>query len=204
MLKGESWIKKLEYFWMYYKTPFLVALAVIAAASYWICAASAEKASAFYAMLVDCYSSATEEEMAHEFAGWAGIDTGSYDVTVNASLLFQNASSNTYAMTSLSRFYSDIGTEKLDVCGFLEDDFEKYAKTDTFLDLRQCFSKEELDEMDEYLYIKDGKPLGIYAEGLTGLEKYGCYRKKKAILGIVYNSGHVKTAAQYLSFLFLS
>lgn len=199
MLKGKNAKEKTVYFWMYYKAPFLAVLAVVLITGYWVHAAAVEKEIAFSAMLVDCHASVSEEEMEKEFASYMGMDEDT--VSFQNSYLFSDSTSSTYAMTSLSRFYSDIGTEKLDVCGFLEEDFEKYVKSGTFLDLRECFTEEELEEYGESLYYYGGEPVGIYGDGLPGLLKSGCYSKKDAVVGIIYNSKHVGTAADYLRYL---
>lgn len=199
MLKGKNAREKTEYFWMYYKAPFLAILAVLLITGYWVRAAAVEKELAFSAMLVDCHASVSEEAMEQDFASFAGMDADT--VSFQNSYLFSDSTSSTYAMTSLSRFYSDIGTEKLDVCGLLEQDFEKYAGSGTFLDLRECFTEEELSRYGANLYYYEGKPVGIYRDGLPGLAKSGCYSKSNAMIGIIYNTKHVGTAADYIRYL---
>lgn len=201
MLKGKSWKEKMVYFWMYYKTPVIAAAAVLAAAGYWLHAVCAEKEPALYVLLLDSRSALTESQMEENFAQETGIDLDEKAVTINTSYLYSHASSETYAMTSLSRFYADIGTGKLDVCGFLEEDFVKYAGSDTFLDLRLCLDEETLAEYGDFLYYRNGEAVGIYTEGLPGLKESGCYEGERALVGIVYNSGHVETAAKYLRYL---
>ncbi len=199
MLRGGNAKEKAEYFWTYYKAPFFAILAAILIFGYWVHAAAVEKEIEFSVMLVDCHASVSEDEMEREFASYAGMDADA--VSFQNSYLVSDSTSGTYAMTSISRFYSDIGTEKLDVCGFQESDFEKYASSGTFLDLRECFTDEELSGYGENLYYCQGKPVGIYSEGLSGLTESGCYLEKTGMVGIIYNSKHVATAADYIRYL---
>lgn len=201
MLKGKNGKEKAEYFWMYYKAPFLAALAVLFISCYWVHAAVTEKEVLFSVMMVDSHGAVTEEKLEEDFAQYAGMDPG--NVSFNNSFLFSDSSSSIYAMTGLSRFYTDIGTEKLDVCGFLEDDFRKYASSDCFLDLRECLSEQELKEYGEGIYYEEQKPVGIYAEKLPALLESGCYCGDgvRAIVGIAYNSPHKETAGEYLRYL---
>jgi hypothetical protein len=201
MLKGKNVKEKAEYFWMYYKAPFLAVLAFLFISAYWVHAAVTEKELALSVMLVDSHAAVSEEKLEKAYAEYAGIDPDT--LSFNNSYLFSDSSSGTYAMTSLSRFYSDIGTQKLDVCGFLEEDFEKYANADCFLDLRECLSEQELAAYGDALYYQDGKPVGIYTEALPGLKESGCYCEDGdvAMIGIAYNTLHVEAAADYIRYL---
>ena len=114
-MKQGNWRKKLEYFWMYYKIPFLAVLGVCVVIVYFGYAKITEKEYAFNAILLDIHTNAQEEMLEEEFADYAGIDTKKYDVLISTSLLFSDSSSGNYAMTSLARLYTQIGTEELDV-----------------------------------------------------------------------------------------
>lgn len=107
-------------------------------------------------------------------------------------------------MTSLSRFLADIGSEKLDVCGMLEDDFRKYDQSGSFLDLRECFGEEQLLALEEFLVTaKDGRVTGLLADALPGMQKDGCYDSPdtRGMIGIVYNTKRLEMAKRYLLYL---
>ena len=186
---------------MYYKLPFLAVLAAVLIATYWVSAAAGEKQSAFKALLLDSHAGTQEEILNQEFRNYAGIED-SREVSILTSFLLSDSSAGSYAMTSLSRFYVEVGNEELDVCGMLEADFKKYAKADCFMDLRRCLDEKMLDELEGCLYRRSGIPIGIYTEALPGLKNAECYENGEAILGIMYNSRHVETAAQYLEYLY--
>lgn len=202
-MKQGTWRKKLEYFWMYYKIPFLAAVCVVIAVSYFVHAKAAEKEHALDAILLDIHTDVQQEDLEKAFAGYAGIDTQKYEVSISTDLLFSDASSGNYAMTSLARFYTQIGTEELDVCMMLEEDFSTYADAGTYLDLRQVFSEEELKQFPELYTDDDGNVLGVYSDGLKTIQEIRGYDAPgtKAVAGILYNTGRPDTAKQFLEFL---
>lgn len=200
MLKGRSTKEKAEYFWMYYKIPFLAVLAAVFVTAYWVSAAASEKECVLSALFIDSHGTKAEEAMAEDFAEYADIP-GDKKVSVLTSLLFSHAASGTYAMTSLSRFYVEIGNEELDVCGMLEQDYKKYAETDCFMDLNECLEPELLDKLRGSLFYKDKKPIGIYSQELPGLNEAGCYRGENGLVGIVYNTRNLETAVRYIEYL---
>lgn len=202
-MKQEMWRKKLEYFWMYYKIPFLAAACVIIVVSYFVYAKATEREHALDAILLDVRSDVQQDDLEEAFAGYAGIDTEKYEVSVSTDLLFSDASSGSYAMTSLARFYTQIGTGELDVCVMLEEDFSQYAQADSFLDLRQVFSEEELAGFPELYADSDGNAVGIYAEDLKIIDEIDGYDNPDthAVAGILYNTERQDTAKQFLEFL---
>lgn len=203
MDKRLGWKDRIEYFWMYYKLPFIASVIMLIIAAQWVWAAGCGKEAVLSVMMADCHTDKEGEQLAREFEEYAGIDQKKEMVSVNTTCLLSDASAGTYAMTSLSKFYSDTGTESLDVAGFLEEDFRKYTRTDCFLNLETCMSKETLEKYRPYLYYQEGVPVGIYTEGLPGLLKDGLYenRETKAVVGIMYNSRHVDMAVKYLEYL---
>ncbi len=202
-MKQGTWKKRLEYFWMYYKIPFLTILAGIIVASYFIYAKAAEKEYAFNAMLLDVHTDVREETLAEEFAEYAEIDTKEYEVLISTSLLFSDAASGNYAMGSLARFYSLIGTEELDACMMLEEDFIKYAGADSFLDLREVFTEEELEAFPEQYTDEEGRVLGIYGDELPKIKEIDGYSNPdtRCLVGMIYNTKHVEQGKKFLEYL---
>ena len=194
--------KKLEYFWMYYKIPFFAALFVLAAAGYFLYTKAAEKEYALNAMLLDVHTDVAEDTLEEEFASYAGIDMKKYDVLVATSLLLADGTSN-YAMACQSRFYGLVGAGELDVGMMMEDNFVSFAGADAFLDLREIFSEEELTAFPGLYRDGEGRVLGIYGDELAKIREIGGYANPdtRSIAGIIYNSGHMETAKQFLLYL---
>lgn len=202
-MKQGMWKKRLEYFWMYYKIPFLAVLAGAAILFCFVYAKVTEKEYALNTMLLDVHSSVREETLAEEFAGYAEIDTKKYEVLISTSLLFSDASSGNYAMSSLARFYSLIGTEELDACMMLEEDFMKYAKADSFLDLRELFTEKELEAFPELYTDGTGRVLGIYGDTLSKIKEIEGYSDPdtRSLAGVIYNTRHPDNAKKFLEYL---
>ena len=121
----KSMKNNLEYFWMYYKLPFIAGMIVVILAMYFLITTLTTKDTALSVMLIDCHTEMSGEEMAEEYMDTAGIDKKKQQVQIQNNLMFQGTDSGSYSMTSLSKFMADIGSELLDVCGMLKDDFIK-------------------------------------------------------------------------------
>lgn len=194
----------LEYFWMYYKWQLLAGAVIALLIVYFGVSALTQKECALSVMLIDCHAKVSGEEMAEAFLEESELDAGRYEVQVQNELMFADSASGSYAMTSLSRFLADVGSEKLDVCAMLEEDFIKYDHSNTFMDLRECLSEEALARLAGSLVeTEDGRIIGVYADSLPEMETCGCYTdgEERGCLGILYNTQRKETAAQYLLFL---
>ena len=194
----------LEYFWMYYKLPFIAGMIVVILAMYFLIITLTAKETALSVMLIDCHTEMSSEEMAEEYMEAADIDQKKYQVQIQNNLMFQGTDSGSYSMTSLSKFMADIGSELLDVCGMLKDDFIKYDGSETWTDLRKCLTDEQLEELkDRLLTADDGRVIGILADNLPVIQSDGCYTNEEtdAAIGIIYNAPHKDEAVKYLLYL---
>ena len=202
--KKKSIKNSLEYFWMYYKLPFLAGLVVVVLAVYFLVASLTAKDTVLSVMLIDCHTEMSGEKIAEEYMEATGLDQKKYQVQIQNNLMFQGTDSGNYSMTSLSKFMADIGSELLDVCGMLKDDFIKYDGSDTWMDLRECLSEEQSEKLkDRFLTADDGRVIGIMADKLPVLMADGCYTgtDTQAAVGIIYNTPHKEQAIKYLLYL---
>ena len=194
----------LEYFWMYYKLPFLAGVVVVVLAVYFLVASLTAKDTVLSVMLIDCHTEMSGEKIAEEYMEATGLNQKKYQVQVQNNLMFQGTDSGNYSMTSLSKFMADIGSELLDVCGMLKDDFIKYDGSDTWMDLRECLTDEQSKVLEDYfLMTDDGRAIGIMADKLPILKADNCYTSTdtEAAVGIIYNTPHKEEAVKYLLYL---
>ena len=194
----------LEYFWMYYKLPFLAGVVVVVLAVYFFVASLTAKDTVLSVMLIDCHTEMSGEKIAEEYMEATGLNQKKYQVQVQNNLMFQGTDSGNYSMTSLSKFMADIGSELLDVCGMLKDDFIKYDGSDTWMDLRECLTDEQSKVLEDYfLMTDDGRAIGIMADELPILKADNCYTSTdtEAAVGIIYNTPHKEEAVKYLLYL---
>ena len=194
----------LEYFWMHYKLPFLAGLVVVVLAVYFLVASLTAKDTVLSVMLIDCHTEMSGEKIAEEYMEATGLNQKKYQVQIQNNLMFQGTDSGNYSMTSLSKFMADIGSELLDVCGMLKDDFIKYDGSDTWMDLRECLTDEQSKVLEDYfLMTDDGRAIGIMADELPILKADNCYTSTdtEAAVGIIYNTPHKEEAVKYLLYL---
>ena len=194
----------LEYFWMYYKLPFLAGVVVVVLAVYFLVASLTAKDTVLSVMLIDCHTEMSGEKIAEEYMEATGLNQKKYQVQIQNNLMFQGTDSGNYSMTSLSKFMADIGSELRDVCGMLKDDFIKYDGSDTWMDLRECLTDEQSKVLEDYfLMTDDGRAIGIMADELPILKADNCYTSTdtEAAVGIIYNTPHKEEAVKYLLYL---
>ena len=202
--KKKSIKNSLEYFWMHYKLPFLAGLVVVVLAVYFLVASLTAKDTVLSVMLIDCHTEMSGEKIAEEYMEATGLNQKKYQVQIQNNLMFQGTDSGNYSMTSLSKFMADIGSELLDVCGMLKDDFIKYDGSDTWMDLRECLTDEQSKVLEDYfLMTDDGRAIGIMADELPILKADNCYTSTdtEAAVGIIYNTPHKEEAVKYLLYL---
>lgn len=195
---------ELEYFWMYYKWQALAVLVILVIGIYFLCTVLSQKEKILSVMLIDCHASVSQEQMEKDYMKAEGLDEGRYQAEILGNLMFEDAGSENYAMTSLSRFLADIGSEKLDVCAMLEESFLKYDNSGTYMDLRECLTGEELEELGQQLLtMEDGRVIGVYTDDLPVMKDYGCYQSgnSRGVVGIVYNTLRKDAAVSYLRYI---
>ena len=189
---------------MYYKLPFAAVMVVVLLVLYFVATSLTEKDTALSVMLIDCHTEVSSEVMQEEYLEASGLDPKKYQVQIQNNLMFQGTDSGSYTMSSLSKFMADIGSELLDVCGMLKDDFVKYDKSDTWMDLRECLSEEQLKALnDRLLTAEDGRVIGIMADDLSVMQTDDCYSdpETEAAVGVIYNTQHKEEAVKYLLYL---
>ena len=167
---------------MYYKLPFLAGMIVVVLVLYFLITSLTAKDMVLSVMLIDAHTDVSSEKMAEEYMEASG----------------------SYSMTSLSKFMADIGSELLDVCGMTKDDFVKYDGSQTWMDLRDCLTDEQMTVLeDKLLTTDDGRAIGIMADDLPVLKADNCYTSTdtEAAVGIIYNTPHKEEAVKYLLYL---
>ena len=85
-----------------------------------------------------------------------------------------------------------------------KDDFVKYDGSQTWMDLRDCLTDEQMTVLeDKLLTTDDGRAIGIMADDLPVLKADNCYTSTdtEAAVGIIYNTPHKEEAVKYLLYL---
>ena len=183
-----------------YRWPLLAGLLGVVLILFFAMKAVTAKEPVLRVMLIDCHADAAPEQMEEDFLSAAGLADGRQGADFVTDLLFEDAAGGNYAMTSLSRFLTDVGSKKLDVCGMPEESFLKYDDSETWLDLSELLDADTLSALEDSLVVKDDRVIGIKADALPVLRAYGCYENAYpgGILGVVYNTPHRDVAGKYL------
>ena len=203
-MKEKNIKNNLYYLWNDYKWIIMAGLVVTALAVYLILTALLKKEDVLSVMLVDAHTPVSESAMEADCLNALGLEPGKHSASFQNSLMFSDTDSGNYAMSSLSRFLADIGSEKLDLCAMREDDFIKYDASGTWTNLQELFPEGGLPVSGEnVLPAADGRVIGIYADALPVLAGYECYPQEdcRGVIGIVYNAPHPENAARYLQYL---
>ena len=79
----------LEYFWMYYKLPFLAGMIVVVLVLYFLITSLTAKDMVLSVMLIDAHTDVSSEKMAEEYMEASGLDTKKYQVQIQNNLMFQ-------------------------------------------------------------------------------------------------------------------
>jgi len=141
-LKNGGFKAKLEYFWDYYKVHTFAAIAIIVVVFAFIAGNLTEKDTVFYAAMVHCSVVSEEATTAfrEDFIAYAGIDRNKHVVQIN-----RNPSQLTLTMA----------TAQVDVMISDSGSFSEEAAMNTFYDLREVLTEEQLIKYEPYFYYAD-------------------------------------------------
>lgn len=158
-LSTMSFKEKLAYFWDYYKIHTIAVIAVIAFVISFVHQIAANKPYAFYATLLN--ASANDENIdtsaiwENEFLEFAGIDAESYQVCIDTTLTISAESNSQYEMANRQKIVAMMYSGDIHAIVADTETFESYAHADTFYNLSDIFTEEELASYADLLYYTD-------------------------------------------------
>lgn len=155
-LKNGTPKQRLAYFWYYYKWHVIISIAAVVLVISFIYEIATQKDSAFYGVFVNAWA---QEEKAPEylqgFADQQGIDTEKYDVSIDSSLYIKKDSMDQSTVTSTQKLMVYIAASEIDVIASDDVTFEHYANNNTFYDLREILTPEQIEKYEPYFYYID-------------------------------------------------
>ena len=215
-LKDMTPKEKAAYLWEYYRFHALAVICLVALIVYFIHAVTTSKDYCFYALMVNSQP-LSSEAVGESFAEYADLDIEHYDCYIDTNTTLDasagqesdlpTAPSSEYDMVIMQKIIAMSQTNELDAIVFDENNYETYAKSQMFLDLRTVLSSEEIQKYEPYFYYVDYEdekhvPVGIYLDSSSFVEKSECYAGSHPVFGISVTSLHQETAVQYLNYLF--
>ena len=154
-----------SYFWDYYKVPTVVIIVIALFSFYLIRDMASNLPYGFYAMMINSTMHPDGEVIGEDFAGYAGIDTSSYNVLIDTNQTLSTSSYNTYDVSTQERIMAITAAGDLDVMIADQSVFEQYARNSYMTDLRDLMSEDELKKYDGYIYYVDGAILKAIEDG---------------------------------------
>ena len=154
-----------SYFWDYYKVPTAVIIVIALFSFYLIRDMASNLPYGFYAMMINSTMHPDGEVIGEDFAGYAGIDTSSYNVLIDTNQTLSTSSYNTYDVSTQERIMAITAAGDLDVMIADQSVFEQYARNSYMTDLRELMSEDELKKYDGYIYYVDGAILKAIEDG---------------------------------------
>lgn len=153
-IKDQPFKKKLAYFWCYYKWFVIIGVLLVVAVVSTVYGILTRTTSALYGVVVNSMTLGDEDALMQDFTDYAGLDTNKYHAEINASLIIGSEVDET-TLNSSQFIMVYMAAQDLDFAVMEPDTFARFTYNDIYLDLRQCFSEEELDAMSDKLYYMD-------------------------------------------------
>ena len=189
-LKGQGFKAHFEYFWEYYKIHTIVAIVAIILVVTLVRDIANRKPYALYSLFVNNQGMDTQTMLQDGFAEYAGIDTSKENVLVDTSSNYIGSTIDTSTVATSEKIMALIAAKELDVFVTDSGTAYHYASQETFMDLREVYTKEELEAMADKLFYVDQ----AYADYLAS-EEYTTYitngkfdpNNKYAVMADKYN-----------------
>lgn len=171
--------EKLAYFWDYYKIHTLVIICAIAFVISFIRQIRENKPYAFYAVLMNAFSGLDSNDTnvmwENEFLEYAGIDSETYRVCIDTSITQSSDGGSQYEMANRQKMAAMMHAGDIHMIIADTETFEDYAHVETFYDLSQIFTDEELAPYADLLYYTDAavfdEDTGTTLEEMEAAEK---------------------------------
>lgn len=147
--------QKFQYFLDYYKWHVIITVLIIGFAVSFIYQTVTRKDVAFAVSLVNAFEMTSGEEHMAAFAGYADINTDEYDVFVDSTLHIDNENMTQETIASSQKLMVLVAAGEVDVLMSDEAIIDQYAYSDTFYDLREVLTPQQLEQYEPYFYYMD-------------------------------------------------
>lgn len=155
-LKNGTFMQKLSYFIYYYKWHVIITVLSVILAVTMIVQIATRKATALYVCMLNT-SSQDSERYEADFAEFAGIDPGTYNVIFDISMSITPDMMDQETVTSSERLMVYIAASELDVMVTDEASIQEYTNSQYFFDLREFLTPEQVERYEPYFYYVDLK-----------------------------------------------
>ena len=154
-LKHGTLKQKFRYFLDYYKWYVVAAVAIVGFAASMIYNMVTRKDMAFSVSLINAFDIRSGDEYLASFAEYAGIDTEEFDIMADSSMQIDYTSTDQNTAASIQKLMVLVAAGEIDALLSDEAVIEQYAYSETFYDLRDVLTAEQLDAYGPYLFYMD-------------------------------------------------
>lgn len=163
-LKNESFKKKVEYFFYYYKWHVIGTLVTVIFLGTLAHDVLTAKDYALYGAFLNTYAlEEPMEEMTTELATLLEVDTDEYIVDIDTTLSIGGSSSldatgytaSEVSYTSQQKLMAYMAAAELDFIAADQTTFLDYASSETFYDLRQILTPAQIEKYEPYFFYVD-------------------------------------------------
>lgn len=175
-IKNGSFKQKLAYFWDYYKWHTIGVIAAFLFIGSLVFNVLTRKDDVFYAAVLNsfCYpledGLTPDDSFANAFMEYAGIDPGTEKVTFDTSMQINFTTIDDYSMSSMEKLAAYLSAAQLDVIIAGDELFEHYANEETFLDLRNTLTPEQIAIYEPCFYYVDAPVVTRVMEAARNLD----------------------------------
>lgn len=156
-IKNGTFKQKFSYFWCYYKWHVICSvLAVVIVVSY-IHAVVTRKDIAFYAVMLNGFELASAEDYSNEVSEFFELDTKEYTTMFDTSMLIDYTTHDQRTMASAQKLMVYMTTGDIDVVVSDTASMQHYSYTDSFADIRDVLTPEQVEKYQSRFYYIDKK-----------------------------------------------
>ncbi len=152
LIKNGSFKQKLAYFWDYYKWHTIGAIAAILCIVSLVFNMINRKDDAFYAVVLNSAAYPDADSYTTQFMEYAGIDPNKEKVIFDTSMKISFTDFDDYTIGSMEKLMAYLAAAQLDVIIAGDELFEHYAYDESFLDLRNVLTPEQIAVFEPYFY----------------------------------------------------
>lgn len=147
--------QKFSYFVEYYKWHVVAGVVILAFLISVIHHMLTDKDTAFYAAYINVLPLGSSEEHIQAFAEYAGIDMDTYELMIDDTLYLSLDTPSQDSMATSQKLMAYLAAGEIDV--FLSDEtiIQQYAYNESFYDLRDILSQEQIDRYEPYFFYMD-------------------------------------------------
>lgn len=171
-IKNAPTKEKLEYFWTYYKWHVIVTVVSILVVVSFVTTILNKKDPGFYAVVLNGYAGPSSEDYVKNMEETLGLDTSKEQCLFDTSVYIDFEASDQRSMASAQKVMVYLSAGELDVMIGEVSTVQHYAYSESFADLRDFLTPEQVEKYkDRFLYM-DRKIISEKAEAMESNTTY--------------------------------